>query len=241
MGADEVYYGGYFTGGTATISYAYAGIKYNPNNTSGGGGGGTNYKIIGNGSNSTIIRDRNNTPRILFSPEAPEILFEDYGTGKLINGSANIIIDPIFKDAIYVDDHHPLKVFIQLEGDCNGVYVTNKSANGFTVKELQNGNANVEFSWHIVANRADDIEENGEIGSKHVGLRFPVGPGPLKPKEAKSRKENIELGNIPENQKAMSKSKPVRPSNSIEEQSGDDKNKKDISKKVQISKNENNN
>ena len=101
---------------------------------SGGGGGGTNYKIIGNGSNSTIIRDRNNTPRILFSPEAPEILFEDYGTGKLINGSANIIIDPIFKDAIYVDDHHPLKVFIQLEGDCNGVYVTNKSANGFTVK-----------------------------------------------------------------------------------------------------------
>jgi len=191
LGADEVYFGGYFTGGTAGISYAYAGVKYNPNNTSGGGGGGTNYKIIGNGTNSTIIRDKTNTPRILFSPEAPEILFEDYGTGKLLNGQVDIILDPIFKDAIYVDERHPLKVFIQLEGDCNGVYVTNKSANGFTVKELQSGNSNVAFSWHIVANRANDVDENGNIQSEHVGLRFPVGPEPAKQKEMKSRKEII--------------------------------------------------
>src|SRR5690606_1516347 len=85
------------------------------------------------------------------------------------------------------DENHPLKVFIQLEGDCNGVYVTNKSADGFTVKELQRGNSNVSFSWHIVANRADDKDLNGEITSKHVGLRFPEGPGPLKPIELKSK------------------------------------------------------
>ena|SRR5690554_2200077 len=187
LSSQDSYYGGYFVGGNinrAGSSYAYAGIKYI---ALANGSGGTNYKIIGNGTNSTIITDRNNTPRILFSPEAPEILFEDYGIGKLVNGSAQISIDPIFKDAIHVDESHPLKVFIQLEGDCNGVYVTNKSADGFTVKELQNGNSNVSFSWHIVANRADSKDVNGEITSKHVGLRFPEGPGLLKPIELKSK------------------------------------------------------
>ncbi|MCK7590447.1 hypothetical protein M0G43_07685 [Subsaxibacter sp. CAU 1640] len=182
------YFGGYFLGGNinGAPSYAYAGIKYG---TNAAGTTGTNYKIIGNGTNSTIIKDNTNTPRILFSPEAPEILFEDYGTGKLINGVAEILIDPVLKDAIYVDENHPLKVFIQLEGDCNGVYVTNKSANGFTVKELGNGVSNVSFSYHIVANRADEIGSNGEISSKHVGLRFPVGPAPLKETSLSVRKE----------------------------------------------------
>jgi hypothetical protein len=63
----------------------------------------------------------------MFAPEAPEVLFEDYGVGQLINGEAITSIDPIFSNNSHVDSNHPLKVFIQLEGDCNGVYVTNKS------------------------------------------------------------------------------------------------------------------
>ncbi|MGJ8593274.1 MAG: hypothetical protein ACSHXF_12040 [Aquaticitalea sp.] len=183
------YFGGYFVGGnhnSGVASYAYAGMKYGATGT---GINGTNFKIIGNGNNSTIIRDKTNTPRILFSPEAPEILFEDYGIGQLVNGVAQITIDPIFKDAIYVDEKHPLKVFIQLEGDCNGVFVTNKSASGFTVKELASGTSNVSFSYHIVANRADEIDANGEIASKHVGLRFPIGPDRLPEQQLSVRKE----------------------------------------------------
>tara|TARA_R110000751_G_scaffold4227_3_gene20396 strand:- start:1595 stop:1885 length:291 start_codon:yes stop_codon:yes gene_type:complete len=60
------------------------------------------------------------------------------------------------------------------------VYVTDKSSDGFTVKELQGGTSNVSFSWQIVANRADSKDANGNIISKHVGLRLPEGPGPLK-------------------------------------------------------------
>lgn len=185
LAARDSYYGGYFEGGNinGSPSYAYAGIKYNTNNN---GTSGTDYKIIGNGTNSTIIRDKNNTPRILFSPEAPEILFEDYGTAKLINGTITINIDPVFSDAIFVDEEHPLKVFIQLEGDCNGVFVSNKSAKSFTVTELANGTTNTPFSWHLVANRADS-KENGVITSKHVGLRFPIGPDYLKPLKAQKK------------------------------------------------------
>ena len=53
----------------------------------------------------------------------------------------------------------------------------------FSVKELANGNSNVAFSWHIVANRIDRINKNGEIESKHEGVRFPYGPKKLTPLE----------------------------------------------------------
>ena len=59
------------------------------------------------------------------------------------------------------------------------MFVTNKSAEGFTVKELANGNSNVSFSWQIVASRANSTDENGNVTSQHIGLRFPYGPKPL--------------------------------------------------------------
>lgn len=178
------YYGGYFTGGVGTSqSYAYVGVRSTSNVT---GPSGTNYKIIGNGSVSTLVDDSAGNKRVLFAPEAPEILFEDYGVGKLQNGSVYIEIDPLFAKSIHVSEKHPLKVFIQLEGECNGVFVTEKTASGFLVKELNGGTSNTPFSYHIVANRADDIASDGSIASKHVGLRFPIGPGPAEMMETKA-------------------------------------------------------
>ncbi len=171
-------YGGYFDANQDNIAgggmdYAYTGVV----------SGGTTYKILGTGTVSTMVKDENNERRILFAPEAPEILFQDYGTGKLQNGIAKINIDPILAKNIFVDEKHPLKVFIQLEGDCNGVYVTNKSKNGFTVAELKDGKSNTEFSWQLVATRADMLDSNGNVHSKHVDVRFPIGPGPIKHRE----------------------------------------------------------
>jgi hypothetical protein len=177
LGAQNVLYGGYFEGGVSAQSYSFAGLKYNHNGT---GGGGTDYKVIGNGVASTIILDENKKPRIMFCPEAPEVLFEDYGVSKLINGEAFITLDKILAASMKIDEKHPLKVFIQLEGDCNGVFVTDKSNIGFRVKELNKGNSNVSFSWHIVGSRADSKDENGNINSEFENLRLPIGPTKLK-------------------------------------------------------------
>lgn len=167
-GTNNTYYGGYFySGGTSSgAAYAYVGARR----------GSTNFKVIGTGTVSTIVNGSNpsDSKKVMFAPEAPEVLFEDYGTGQLVNGTATINIDPIFSKNIHVSEEKPLKVFIQLEGDCNGVYVTNKSANGFTVKELQGGTSNVSFSWHIVANRVDEMV-NGEK-TVYQSLRFPDAP-----------------------------------------------------------------
>ncbi len=177
LGAQSLLYGGYFQGGVSAQSYSYAGLKYNHN---GAGGGGTDYKVIGNGVASTIILDENKKPRIMFCPEAPEVLFEDYGVSKLINGEAFIVLDKILAASMKIDEKHPLKVFIQLEGDCNGVYVTDKSNVGFRVKELNTGKSNVSFSWHIVGSRADSRDELGNVNSEFENLRLPIGPTKLK-------------------------------------------------------------
>lgn len=136
------------------------------------------HGIAFSGAKSTIIKDDNNNPRLLYCPEAPEILFQDYGTGELENGSAHIDLERLMTKSIRVDKEHPMKVFIQLEGDCAGVYVTNKSAKGFDVKELQHGTSNVPFSWQIIASRADEMDSEGKT-IPYSDQRFGTAPGPL--------------------------------------------------------------
>lgn len=144
----------------------------------GGWNGSSYYKIIGDGLVSTTVRDLNEEKVVMFCPEAPEVLFQDFGTAVLINGEAFVILDPILSKNIHVDDEHPLKVFIQLEGECNGVYVTDKSSNGFRVKELNGGTSDTPFSWSIVATRANETLTNSEGISRvsDYSSRFPAAP-----------------------------------------------------------------
>lgn len=123
-----------------------------------------------------MVKGFSNENRVMFCTEAPEVIFQDFGTGQLVNGYAHIDLDPIFSKNIAVDAQKPLKVFIQLEGDCKGTYVTNKTANGFDVHELSGGMSNVSFSWQVVANRADATDAAGNVTSKYSTARFPIGP-----------------------------------------------------------------
>ncbi len=131
---------------------------------------GTVYKIVGYGIVSTLVKDKEDKERIMVAPEAPEALFQDFGVGKLENGKAIINLDPTLSKNILVDEKHPMKVFIQLEGDCKGVFVTNKSATGFEVVELNQGTSTINFSYQIVANRADE-DRGGQI-SHYADMRF---------------------------------------------------------------------
>lgn len=115
--------------------------------------GGTNYKIYGSGNVACNMPTREGR-KVLFAPECPEPYFEDFGQGRLTNGYCHIELDPLFLDCIKTDEQHPMKVFIQLNDDCNGVYVK-VGTTGFDVYELQNGNSNVSFTYRVVANRRD--------------------------------------------------------------------------------------
>lgn len=140
--------------------------------------GGTTYKINGPGNVSTIVdgSQGKQDKRIMFCPEMPEIFFMDVGQGQLQNGRAYITLDPIFAKNIVVNCQHPLRVIIQLQDECNGVRVTNKSQNGFEVVELHNGTSNARFTYFVIANRADAYNHDGTLASKHEGVHFPPAP-----------------------------------------------------------------
>jgi hypothetical protein len=169
--------GGYFTGdatgGNPITSTHYVYVAYRT--------GGTNYKIYGTGNVSTVVDGLNGRQdrKIMFAPEMPEIHFMDVGQGQLQGGRAYIQLDPIFAKNIVVNEQHPLRVLIQLEDECNGVRVTNKSQHGFEVIELNGGTSNARFTYFVIANRADEKDEYGNVISKHEEVRLPPAPGPL--------------------------------------------------------------
>ncbi|WP_081146864.1 hypothetical protein [Niastella vici] len=148
-------------------SFAYIGGRYN----------GTDYAILSNGVKSTMVQDDQGRNRVMYCTESPEVLFQDMGTGQLVNGRAHISIDPVLARNITVTPDKPLKVFIQLEGECNGVYVTNKTTGGFDVIELHGGTSNTPFTYQLVANRANITDASGNVISNYSNTRFPVGPG----------------------------------------------------------------
>ncbi|MCD6595925.1 hypothetical protein J7L68_09680, partial [bacterium] len=178
--------GGYFDGGFGL--YAYTAF-WNSGDLSA-------YGIISNGTKSTIVNDIDGNRVAMFCTETPEVLFQDFGKGKLTDGKTHIELDPIFSKNTHIDNEHPLKVFIQLEGNCNGVYVTNKTPNGFDVIELNGGTSNVEFMWMVVANRADAIfysqDSTKTKVSNYSQLRFPSAPGPQEILSLKKKDEQTQ-------------------------------------------------
>jgi hypothetical protein len=117
----------------------------------------TNYGVYANGKlgasgAKTAVVSTSQGRRELYSQESPEIWFEDFGEGQLLGGTARIDLDPLFLETVTINDQHPMKVFIQLNDDCNGVYVR-RDATGFQVIELLGGASRAQFSYRVVAKR----------------------------------------------------------------------------------------
>lgn len=90
--------------------------------------------------------------QLVYCLESPEIWFEDIGSAKLVNGSATIALDALFMEAVLIDSEHPMQVFIQENGECNGVYVI-KEKDKFIVREKNGGHSNIEFSYRVMGKR----------------------------------------------------------------------------------------
>lgn len=74
---------------------------------------------------------------------------EDFGQAQLQSGIARVQIDPAF--AHVMDKRTPYMVFLSPEGENRGLYITSKSALGFTVRESFAGRSSLTFSYRLVA------------------------------------------------------------------------------------------
>jgi hypothetical protein len=76
---------------------------------------------------------------------------EDAGSGQLSSGATSIQLDPDFAQTVNTGvEYH---VYLTPEGECEGLYVSQKSATSFEVHELHGGRSNVAFDYRIMAKR----------------------------------------------------------------------------------------
>jgi hypothetical protein len=80
--------------------------------------------------------------------ESPESWIEDFGQGQLVGGRASVSFDKDFAAIVETSDYTVMPI---PEGDCNGLYVANKRAAGFEVREVRGGTSSVTFRYRIVA------------------------------------------------------------------------------------------
>ncbi len=108
--------------------------------------------FVATGAKNAAVRVGEGDWRLLYCQESPEVWFEDAGEGQLLNGRAHIELDPTFLKTVTISTEHVMKVFVQLDDNCNGVYVQ-RGLTGFDVIELQSGTSNAHFTYRVMAKR----------------------------------------------------------------------------------------
>ena len=131
--------------GNATSSSAYSGYFT----------GGIGLHVVGDysatGLKNAIVKVGSES-RKLYCEEAAEVYFTDYGSGKIVNGHGHVDLDPLFAQTVTIDEQHPMKVFVTMNGATNGVYVVKRDG-GFDVIENMLGNSDADFDYRVVAKR----------------------------------------------------------------------------------------
>jgi hypothetical protein len=100
------------------------------------------------GAQQQIAASRGNTVSRAFVPSATTPLLEDTGTATLVRGAGTVRLDPAFGASI---NNAVYQVFITPDGQSNGLYVSQKSATEFVVRENNGGHASIDFDYRIVA------------------------------------------------------------------------------------------
>jgi hypothetical protein len=87
----------------------------------------------------------------LYAVHSPQNWFEDFGSGRLADGSATVALEPTFAQTVNTASGY--HVFLTPRGDCEGLYVARATTTGFEVRELRGGHSNLTFDYRIVALR----------------------------------------------------------------------------------------
>jgi hypothetical protein len=104
------------------------------------------------GVKGAVVRHADGSHRLLCAIESPECWFEDFGEAALKDGKAEVQLDPDFAAMIETTGYH---VFLTSYGDSDGLYVADRTANSFMVREQKQGTNNLVFSYRVVARRKD--------------------------------------------------------------------------------------
>ena len=118
--------------------------------------------IVAGGPKSAAVPHPDGTHRLLYCVESPEAWFEDFGTGTISGGKAEVKLDLDFAAVV---DTRELHVFLTPHGDEHHLNLAGRSATGFTVGAVPSTTSAVAgkkasdlsgtFTWRVVAKRKD--------------------------------------------------------------------------------------
>jgi hypothetical protein len=111
-----------------------------------------NLTVSGNFPHTAAVPSSDGTLRRLYGLNSAEAYYEDLGQGSLTNGVGMVTLDPAFVALVRADAY---QVFLTAYGDSRGLYVSNQTASGFEVREVQGGTSSVGFGYRVVARPRD--------------------------------------------------------------------------------------
>jgi hypothetical protein len=118
-------------------------------------GGECSVDVSGNlfctGTLGAIVNGQGKKKIGLYTMQSSEDWIEDFGSAALVAGVATIPLESRFAKTISGQANY--HVFLTPAGDCDGLYIANRTATSFEVRELKSGTSSVQFDYRIVAHR----------------------------------------------------------------------------------------
>lgn len=111
--------------------------------------------VDGSGEAKSLhLRHRTATgrPVLTSGSESASATLEDAGSARLVDGAANVALDPTFVATVDPSNYY---VFVTPTGDTRGLYVSAKTPSGFQVREAEGGRSTLSFDYRIVARPLD--------------------------------------------------------------------------------------
>ncbi len=101
-------------------------------------------------NNNSVVKEEQIIP--LYSNVSTEVTIQTSGIGQLNNGLCTIMFSSEFRNSLSKD--YPVIVTVTPMGESNGIYLVNVNNNGFSIKENNYGNSNVQFTYIVIGRRS---------------------------------------------------------------------------------------
>jgi hypothetical protein len=110
------------------------------------------------GLKGAVVPHADGSHRLLCAIESPESWFEDFGEAVLERGQAQVSLDADFAALVRVEEG-AYQVFLSPYAEMKGIYVAERTATAFVVREQQGGSSSGPFGYRVVARRKNVAQE----------------------------------------------------------------------------------